>query len=126
MKPKIIVHGGASNSKRNEPERKIDVINACKIGYEILIKKDAIEAIEAGANIVMLDNMEPRDIIETMKGLENRGIRERIIIEASGGINETNISQYAQTGVDIISMGSLTHSCRAVDINMDIIKFIPS
>lgn len=97
-----------------------------KIEVEVKTKKEAIEAVEAGANIVMLDNMEPREIIETVKGLENRGLRERIIIEASGGINETNVSQYAKTGVDIISMGSLTHSCRAVDINMDIIKFIPS
>jgi beta-aspartyl-peptidase (threonine type) len=53
MKPKIIVHGGASNSQRNEPERKIDVINACKIGYEVLIKKDAVEAVE-----IAIKNME--------------------------------------------------------------------
>jgi len=46
MKPKIIVHGGASNSRKNEPERHKDVINACKIGYEILLEKDAVDAVE--------------------------------------------------------------------------------
>jgi beta-aspartyl-peptidase (threonine type) len=46
MKPKIIVHGGASRSGKNETERKKDVIDACKIGYEALLKKDAVEAVE--------------------------------------------------------------------------------
>lgn len=46
MKPKIIVHGGASRSDNNESERKKDVINACKTGYEVLLEKDAVEAVE--------------------------------------------------------------------------------
>lgn len=46
MKPKIIVHGGASRSGKNESERKKDVIDACEIGYEVLLKKDAVEAVE--------------------------------------------------------------------------------
>jgi len=46
MKPKIIVHGGASRSRENESERQKDVINACKIGYDVLLKKDAVEAVE--------------------------------------------------------------------------------
>lgn len=46
MKPKMIVHGGASRSGKNETERKKDVIDACKIGYEALLKKDAVEAVE--------------------------------------------------------------------------------
>ena len=46
MKPKIIVHGGASKSSKKEPEREKDVINACKIGHEVLLKKDAVEAVE--------------------------------------------------------------------------------
>ena len=46
MKPKIIVHGGASNSNKNEAERQKDVIDACKIGYDVLLKKGAIDAVE--------------------------------------------------------------------------------
>lgn len=46
MKPKIIVHGGASNSNKNEPERQKDVINACKTGYDVLLEKDAVDAVE--------------------------------------------------------------------------------
>jgi beta-aspartyl-peptidase (threonine type) len=46
MKPKIIVHGGASNSRKNEPARQKDLIAACKLGYEALLEKDAVEAVE--------------------------------------------------------------------------------
>ncbi len=46
MKPKIIVHGGASSSSKNEPERQKDIINACEIGYEVLLEKDAVDAVE--------------------------------------------------------------------------------
>ena len=46
MKPKIIVHGGASHSSKNEPERQKDIISACETGYEILLEKDAVEAVE--------------------------------------------------------------------------------
>ena len=71
MKPKIIVHGGASRSNDDEPDRKKDVINACKIGYEVLLKKDAVEAVE-----IAIRNLEASPFQKTgafhAQGMEKR------------------------------------------------------
>jgi nicotinate-nucleotide pyrophosphorylase (carboxylating) len=66
----------------------------------------------------MLDNMEPIEIRNTLRELERREIRNKILIEASGGITIKNIADYAKTGVDILSLGSLTHSVQAIDISL--------
>ena len=61
----------------------------------------------------MLDNMTPAEIKKAIKV-----INKQIIVEASGGINEHNIEDYCKTGVDVISMGALTHSVGAKDISL--------
>ncbi|MCD6590783.1 MAG: carboxylating nicotinate-nucleotide diphosphorylase [Candidatus Aenigmarchaeota archaeon] len=66
--------------------------------------------------IIMFDNMKPHDIHETIKTLKEMGLYEFSLFEASGGINEYNVKQYATTGVDAVSLGSLTHSAEALDI----------
>lgn len=91
-----------------------------KIEVEVESMKDAIIASKAGADIVMLDNMEPQDIEIILTELNNLNLRKNVIIEASGGINPDNIVQYAQTGVDVISMGFLTHSAPAIDLSLEI------
>ncbi len=73
------------------------------------------EAISAGAEIIMLDNMG----IETMKKAVKL-INGKALIEASGGINLNNVRQVAETGVDLISVGAITHSARSMDISMEI------
>ncbi|MFZ5650550.1 MAG: carboxylating nicotinate-nucleotide diphosphorylase [Bacillota bacterium] len=78
------------------------------------------EAIGAGANVVMLDNM----CLESMKkAVELAG--GRVLLEASGMVNEENIVDIAKTGVDLISMGSLTHSVKALDISLDVGEMKP-
>ena len=72
------------------------------------------EAIRAGANIIMLDNM---DLAAMRKAVEQVG--GRALLEASGGINEETIQAVAKTGVDFISVGSLTHSVKSMDISLD-------
>ncbi|MCK4282261.1 MAG: carboxylating.nicotinate-nucleotide diphosphorylase, partial [Candidatus Lokiarchaeota archaeon] len=57
---------------------------------------------------IMLDNMKPAEIEEVIKALEMEGLREKVLLEASGSINKENIEEYVKTGVDIISLGSLT------------------
>ena len=89
-----------------------------KVEIEVENTAQAIEAVEAGVDIVMLDNMEPIEIRNTLKELEKREIRNKILIEASGGITIKNIADYAKTGVDILSLGSLTHSVQAIDISL--------
>jgi len=70
-------------------------------------------ALQAGADIIMLDNMGLADLSEAV-----RLIAGRALVEASGGVNLQSIRGIAQTGVDIISVGALTHSVRAADISM--------
>lgn len=70
---------------------------------------------------VLLDNFTPDEIVEILSWLKKNGHHEKYIIEASGGITEDNILEYATTGVDVISLGSITHSVYALDIALNII-----
>ena len=86
-----------------------------KVEVEVTSVAEAEEALEAGAQLLLLDNMSPdemRKAVEVNKG--------RALLEASGGINLTTIQAVAATGVDLISVGALTHSAQALDISMDI------
>jgi len=82
---------------------------------EVRNKREFIEAVENGAKRVLLDNMEIPEIEEIVKIN-----RERALLEVSGGINLENVREYANTGVDYISVGMLTHSASALDISFEI------
>src|SRR3954463_3826004 len=73
-------------------------------------------ALEAGAEAILLDNMEVKDVRRAVQRCEKH--TRRIPIECSGGIILTNVRAYAETGVDYISVGALTHSARAVDLSL--------
>ena len=89
-----------------------------KIEIEVTNWGQLREAISAGADIVMLDNQTPE---ETKKLVEMaRGMNPNVLLEASGGMNLDTVKSYAETGVDLISVGRLTHSARAVDISFKI------
>ncbi len=92
-----------------------------KIEVEVESIEDALLAAEHGADIIMLDNMTPEAIIETVSSLRNASISEHILIEASGGINENNLEDYAKTGVDVISMGSLIHRASWIDVSLEFV-----
>ncbi|KZX14891.1 putative nicotinate-nucleotide pyrophosphorylase [Methanobrevibacter cuticularis] len=92
-----------------------------KIEIEVENSKDAAIAAKNGADIVMLDNMDPNQVKETLAILSDFGLRENVLIEVSGGITQENILEYAKSGVDIISLGFLTHSIKSLDINLNII-----
>jgi nicotinate-nucleotide pyrophosphorylase (carboxylating) len=79
------------------------------------------EALANGVEIIMFDNM---DIDEMRDGLKL--VAGRAMTEASGGINEKTIVPIAELGVDIISVGDLTHSIRALDISLDVRDIKPS
>ncbi len=89
--------------------------NAVPIEVEVTTIKEAREALAAGADIIMLDNMSPAKIKKVLKIIDKKAVTE-----VSGGINLANISEYAATGVDFISIGALTHSAPAVDISMQV------
>lgn len=73
------------------------------------------EALEAGADIIMLDNMSIENMTRAVELVQGRALTE-----ASGGITAANLASVAATGVDIISMGALTHSAPALDISLDL------
>lgn len=79
-----------------------------------------LEALTAGADIIMLDNMLPQEMARIVKLIRSHPENRNIIIEASGNIDESNIHEVASTGVDIISIGAITHSAKALDITLQI------
>ena len=91
-----------------------------KVEVEATTPDQAVEAAEAGADIVLLDNMTPREVQRSLSLLEAKGLRKRVLVEASGGITRENIAIYAKTGVDVVSVGAITHSARAIDMSMEI------
>jgi len=97
-----------TRARENAPE-------GIKVEVEVTTTEEAVEAMAAGADIIMLDNMSP-DEMRRVTGL----VAGRAKIEASGGITLANIRQVAMTGVDIISVGALTHSSKALDISIEL------
>jgi nicotinate-nucleotide pyrophosphorylase (carboxylating) len=91
-----------------------------KIEVEVENQKDAINAAKAGANIIMLDNFSPKNISRTISALKKQGLRNKVKLEASGGINTSNISRFAKTGVDMISVGSITNSVSGIDMSLEV------
>ncbi len=91
-----------------------------KIEVEVESAEDAVLAAKLGADIIMLDNMQPEAVRETLGRLKEKGLRDSVIVEASGGISQVNLEGYAKTGVDIISMGSLIHKSTWIDISLEI------
>ena len=75
------------------------------------------QALEAGADAVLLDNMSPEQVAEAVQLVAHRAV-----LEASGSISLDNVKQIAETGVDLISVGRLTHSAPSCDISMDFSK----
>ena len=86
-----------------------------KIEVEVKDYQEAMEAFEAGAEALLLDNMD----VETMSRVVKE-VKGKALTEASGGIRLTNVHAIAQTGVDYISIGAITHSVGALDISLEI------
>jgi nicotinate-nucleotide pyrophosphorylase (carboxylating) len=86
-----------------------------KVEVETETKDQVLEAVEAGADIIMFDNRTPGEVTEFCRLVPNG-----TVTEASGGITLSNLHEYGQTGVDYISLGMLTHSVKALDISFNI------
>jgi nicotinate-nucleotide pyrophosphorylase (carboxylating) len=88
---------------------------AMKVEVEVESVKQAQEALSAGADIIMLDNMNVKDMRRVVKLVQGRAL-----LEASGGITLNNVRSVAEAGVDLISVGALTHSAKALDISLEV------
>jgi nicotinate-nucleotide pyrophosphorylase (carboxylating) len=97
-----------------------------KIEVEVETSDDALIAATSGADIIMLDNMSPNQISRTIRQLKRKHLRDRVIIELSGSIDESSLPHYAALNVDVISLGVLTHSVRNFSVNLEIIPLITS
>jgi nicotinate-nucleotide pyrophosphorylase (carboxylating) len=91
-----------------------------KIECEVVDPNGIMEAIESGADIVMLDNFTPEMARDSLEKIKKDGLRNKAIIEISGGINYDNIYDYASSLPDVISIGSLTHSVKSIDYSLEI------
>ncbi len=90
-----------------------------KVEVETTTLDEVKEALNAGADIIMLDNMTPEQIAVCKKEIAGRAI-----IEVSGGVNKTNLEAYCAVRPDVISMGALTHSVPAKDLSLKIVQYI--
>jgi len=96
-----------AKAKQNAPQ-------GVKIEVEVNTTQEAMDAAEAGADIIMLDNMSPEEMHRVVSLLPSQ-----VKVEASGGITLANVRQAATTGVNLISIGALTHSPKALDISLE-------
>ncbi len=86
---------------------------------------DAVRAARAGADTIMFDNMTPDDIRRAVSALEAAGLRSHVTLELSGGMRPETFLEFAGLDVDVISMGSLTHSVRCADVSLEIEPELP-
>jgi len=93
-----------------------------KIEIEVETMDGALQAARSGVDIIMLDNMPIKNILNVLSALKEQGLRDRVMVEVSGGVNLENIVEYANTGVDVISTGYLTHSAKSLDMSLEIQK----
>jgi len=104
------IEGIIKNARKRHKQVEVEVEN----------QRDAILAASSGATIVMLDNFSPVQIKKTITTLQKKKLRNKVKLEASGGINSKNISAYAKTGVDMISIGSITNSVKGLDLSLEV------
>jgi nicotinate-nucleotide pyrophosphorylase (carboxylating) len=99
-----------------------NVGSSIKVECEAGTKEEALAAVAAEADTVMLDNFTPKQAEEIIYQIRSMGLRKKVKIELSGGINQYNIRHYSRSRPDFISLGYITHSSRAIDFSLKIMK----
>jgi len=97
-----------AKAKQNAPK-------GLKVEVEVNTAEEAVDAVEGGADIIMLDNMNPDEMRRVVSLIPSQ-----VKTEASGGITLANVRAAAESGVDLISVGALTHSSKAIDISLEL------
>lgn len=93
-----------------------------KIEVEVESIAEALRAAELKVDIIMLDNMTAAEVKDCVRLLSDKGLRDGLILEASGGINMGNIKDFASTGVDVVSVGMLTHAAKWLGFSMNVVE----
>jgi len=107
--------GGADRVARAVRLARQGAPHTLRIEIEVTTLDELAQALEAGADIVLLDNMEIADLRKAVAMTAGRAL-----LEASGGVTLESVAEIAATGVDLISVGALTHSAPALDISLDL------
>jgi nicotinate-nucleotide pyrophosphorylase (carboxylating) len=92
-----------------------------KIEVEVETPQDALTGAKEGADILLLDNMTPRRVRETLSSLKHAGLRDRMTIELSGRIDERTLPEYVTLDIDVISIGALTHTVKNFSVTLEIL-----
>jgi nicotinate-nucleotide pyrophosphorylase (carboxylating) len=108
-------HRGAPDLAHVIAEARAAAPHTARIEIEVTNLDEVTEALEGGADIILLDNMDVSDIRRAVDVIGGRAL-----VEASGGVTATNVGAIAETGVDFISVGALTHSAPAFDISLEV------
>jgi nicotinate-nucleotide pyrophosphorylase (carboxylating) len=108
--------------ERSVQMAKSNVGSAVKIECEVKTAEEAICAAKSGANVIMLDNFTPSEAAKGVRAIRGLNIPNDVEIEVSGGINLSNIKEYVKAQPNIISVGYLTHSPKAIDYSLEIVK----
>lgn len=108
--------GGVGRAVRKAVEGRKKERRRVRVATEAIDRAEAEEAFEAGAELILLDNMTPAQVKRIVTAFRGRNVP----LEVSGGINLQNVAAYAKTGVDRISIGSLTHSAPALDLSLQL------
>jgi len=114
----VMAAGGVGAAVRSARARAGHMV---KIEVEVDTLDQLEEALEAGADLVLLDNMPPETLREAVRRTAGRAA-----LEASGGIDEATIRSVAESGVQMISVGALTHSVKALDLALDFLPPVPA
>jgi nicotinate-nucleotide pyrophosphorylase (carboxylating) len=96
--------------------------SSIKVECEARTKEEALAAVAAEADAIMLDNFTPKQAQKTIRQIRRMGLRNKVKIELSGGINQNNIRRYSKTKPDFISLGFITHSSKAINFSLEIMK----
>jgi len=95
-----------------------------KVEVEVSNADDAVKAVKAGADAVLVDNAAPQQLREVIERLKAEGLRDRVIVEVSGGVKPENIALYAEADPDVISTSHITMRASPVDISLEVVEVI--
>lgn len=96
-----------------ETSNQDDAVRAARKFKQLKLKKPCI---------IMLDNVRPKEILQILEKLRNENLYNSLLTEASGNITRENIKEYAKTGIDVVSLGYLTHSAKIFDMSLEMTK----
>ncbi len=95
-----------------------------KVEVEVSKAEEAVIAAREGADVVMLDNVTPAEVRRAVELLKHEGLRDKVVIEVSGGINLRNVKEYVRAGADVVSTSELTMNPVKVNMSMEVVKVV--